>query len=235
MAGLEARGAIAGLEAWEAMADPGLREAMADPGLREAMADPGLREAMADPGTREAMADPGLRETMADPGTRETMADPGTREAMAEQETWPLFSQVANVGQGAPWPWLWARPPRQRIYSPPPQNHVIPSYSTKTPKGTCLSAFGGSGEAAGGGTIFAVGGGIIIAAGDGTFIAASGGTIFTAGGSRLRIPEPPLRGTNISRFLISVGSSFLYWSVFLLRYVAVESCARRRIRQKEYF
>ncbi len=109
-------------ETWEASrAGQGTPGAMAGLETREAMADPGLREAMADPGLREAMADPGTRETMADLGTREAMADPGTREAMAEQETRPLFFQVAKVGQGAPWPWLWARPPRQRIYSPPPK------------------------------------------------------------------------------------------------------------------
>ncbi len=86
--------------------EPEIQEALADPGLREAMADPGFREAMADPGLREAMADPGLREAMADLEARETMA---------------YFSCAAMVGQGSPWPWLWARPPRQRIYSPPPK------------------------------------------------------------------------------------------------------------------
>ncbi len=60
---------------------------------------------------------------------------------------------------------------------------LVPSYSTRTPKGMCFSALGGSGEAAGGGTIFAVGGGIIIGAGVGTIIGASGETnIFTGGG-----------------------------------------------------
>ncbi len=69
-------------------------------------------------------ADPGTREAMADPGTREAMAEQETREAMAEQETRALFFQVAKLCQGAPWPWLWARPPRQRIYSPPPPNFL---------------------------------------------------------------------------------------------------------------
>ncbi len=65
------------------------------------------------------MAGQDTREDMADLGTREAMAEQETREAMAEQETQALFFQVAKVGQGAPWPWLWARPPRQRIYGPP--------------------------------------------------------------------------------------------------------------------
>ncbi len=43
-------------------------------------------------------------------------AEPEIREAMAGQEV-----QEAMAGQGSPWPWLWARPPRQRIYSPPPK------------------------------------------------------------------------------------------------------------------
>ncbi len=32
-----------------------------------------------------------------------------------------LEAREAMVGQGSPWPWLCARPPRQRIYSPPPK------------------------------------------------------------------------------------------------------------------
>ncbi len=87
-------------------AEPEIQEAMAGQEVQEAMADPGLREAMADPGLREATADPGLREATADLEARETMA---------------YFFWAAMVGQGSPWPWLWARPPRQRIYSPPPK------------------------------------------------------------------------------------------------------------------
>ncbi len=67
---------------------------------------------MAGPGTREAMVDPGTREAMADPGTVAALADQGALETMVELETWPLFFQV---GQGVPWPWLCARPPRQRL------------------------------------------------------------------------------------------------------------------------
>ncbi len=54
----------------------------------------------------------------------------------------------------------------------------------------------------------------IIAADGGTFIVTGGGSIITAGGSRLRIPEPPLRGTNISRFLICVGRVFCNGMLF---------------------
>ncbi len=92
--------------------------------IREAMAGQEVREAMADPGTREAMAEQENREAMAGLEAREAMADPGTREAMAGQEdmarkTMAYFFWAAMVGQGSPWPWLCARPPRQRIYSPP--------------------------------------------------------------------------------------------------------------------
>ncbi len=76
------------------------------------------------PGTREAMAEQENREAMAGLEAREAMADPGTREAMADleaRETMAYFFWAAMVGQGSPWPWLWARPPRQRIYSPPPK------------------------------------------------------------------------------------------------------------------
>ncbi len=58
------------------------------------------------------MAGPGTREAMADPGTVAALADQGALETMAELETWPLFFLV---GQGVPWPWLCARPPRQML------------------------------------------------------------------------------------------------------------------------
>ncbi len=58
------------------------------------------------------MVDPGTLEAMADPGTVAALADQGALETMVELETWPLFFQV---GQGVPWPWLCARPPRQRL------------------------------------------------------------------------------------------------------------------------
>ncbi len=45
-------------------------------------------------------------------GTVAALADQGALETMAELETWPLFFLV---GQGVPWPWLCARPPRQRL------------------------------------------------------------------------------------------------------------------------
>ncbi len=63
---------------------------------------------------------------------------------------------------------------------------------------------GGLTFAANGATVFAVGGGIIIAAGD--------GTVIIAGGGRLRIPEPPLRGTNLNRFvtfIVAGGGSII--------------------------
>ncbi len=59
-----------------------------------------------------SMAGPGTREAMVDPGTLAALADQGALETMAELETWPLFFLV---GQGVPWPWLCARPPRQRL------------------------------------------------------------------------------------------------------------------------
>ncbi len=64
------------------------------------------------PPGRCPMAGPGTREAMADPGTVAALADQGALETMAELETWPLFFLV---GQGVPWPWLCARPPRQRL------------------------------------------------------------------------------------------------------------------------
>ncbi len=80
------------------------------------------QEAMTDQGALEAMVELETQEAMADQGALEAMVELETREAMAEQETWPLFFQVAKVGQGALWPWLWAWPPRQRIYGPPKKN-----------------------------------------------------------------------------------------------------------------
>ncbi len=77
--------------------------------IREAMAGQENREAMAEQENREAMAGLEAREAMADPGTREAMADLEARETMA------YFFWAAMVGQGSPWPWLWTRPPRQRI------------------------------------------------------------------------------------------------------------------------
>ncbi len=99
---------------WEGGWAPWMSEEDMDKG-KASMADPGLREAMADPGLREAMADPGLREAVADPGLREAMAD------LEAWETMAYFLCAAMVGHRSPWPWLWARPPRQRIYSPPPK------------------------------------------------------------------------------------------------------------------
>ncbi len=74
-------------------------------------------------------------------------ADPGTREAMAEQETQALLFQVAKVVQGVPWPWLWARPPRQRVYSPPPQ-----IFLGKFPSGRRSGGAGTVGRSGGAGT-----------------------------------------------------------------------------------
>ncbi len=49
------------------------------------------------------------------------------------------------------------------------------------------------------------------------------------------VPEHPLRGINISRFLICISSSLLYWSVFLLRNVAVVKAHDEGVDKKEYF
>ncbi len=87
------------------------------------MAGPGSPAALADQGVLETTVELETREAMADQGALETMAELETREA--EQETWPLFFQVAKVGQGAPWPWLWARPPRQRICAPPKKKILL--------------------------------------------------------------------------------------------------------------
>ncbi len=100
-------------------------------------------------------------------------------------------------------------------------DHVISSYSTRTPKGTCLSVFGGSGEAAGGGTIIAVSGGGTIVVSCGIIIAADGGdSDFAAGGGWLG-----RRGNDFSADLTDVNDGS---STFALRSALLEAHFRAR-------